>query len=349
MADLFFTRACSPSSAGNLAIKSDGGVDSGLAGGLRSGLGASGSRLSDNENLLLYNFLQQCKPPERKANRLYLEHATALVSVSNRVVDTLQRAFNKYYGDNEPPESIYIVFIRIRASQVGSAAFHSAQKLAGKCGMSDADKFKHEFLFESAIPDDFVVHSVSIKTLLDRGLTLENFLVGRKLPRTGDLCHKMAYDMFRNDSDPEGVGLVLGFFARRFGARAPSSWIATQLFWDLIQGSPWETLKDLGIPQSVKIVSRDGEPGHAALTFFSHVTDGIETCLDWWLLDNRFALAFVEYERWRYEQLASILDAYTDLCSMIPSCGFELEIASLQRKQRTFLAQVEAKAIEIGL
>lgn len=132
MADLFFTRACSPSSAGNLAIKSDGGVDSGLAEGLRSGLGASGSRLSDNENLLLHNFLHQCNLPERKANGLYLEHATALVSVSDRVVDTLQRAFNKYYVEKEPPESIYIVFIRIQASKVPSAAFHSAQELAKK-------------------------------------------------------------------------------------------------------------------------------------------------------------------------------------------------------------------------
>jgi hypothetical protein len=30
--------------------------------------------------------------------------ATALVSASDRIVDTLKRAFNKYYEDGEPPE-----------------------------------------------------------------------------------------------------------------------------------------------------------------------------------------------------------------------------------------------------
>lgn len=359
MTDLFFTRACSPSSAGNLAAKSDGGVDSGLAGGLRSGLGASGSRLSDNEKLLLHNFLLHCALPKRKADGLYLEHATVLVSVSNRVVDTLQRAFNKYYVDKEPPESIYIVFIRIPARKVPSAAFHSAQNLAEKCGMRDADKFKHEFLFEWAIPDDFVVHSVSIKTLLDRGLTLKKLLIKDQrslwLPPTAELCHGMADDIFRTDSDAWEIGLALGFFVRPFGARAPSCWIASQLFWDLIQSSPWGTLKYLGIPQSVKIVSRGGEPGHAAFSFVSQVTDGSDTCLfDWWLLDDCFVLAFEEYKRWRSMQEESILDDCNDFYFpyrnlMIPSCGFAWAKASLERKQRRFMAEAEAVAIEIGL
>ncbi|EFY95869.2 hypothetical protein MAA_08677 [Metarhizium robertsii ARSEF 23] len=322
MTDLFFSRACSPSSAGNLAIKSDGGIDSDLVGGLRSGRGASGSRLSDNEKLLLHNFLLHCKLPERKADKLYLEHATALVSVSNRVVDTLQRAFNKYYVDKEPPESIYIVFIRIPAGK---------------------------FLFEWAIPDDFVVHSVSIKTLLDRGLTLKNFLIGQRLPPTAELCHGMAYDTFPTNSDAWEIGLALGFLVRPFGARAPSCWIASQLFWDLIQGLSWETLKDLGIPQSVTIVSRGGELGHVALSFFEQVTDGIETCLDWWLLDDRFVLAFEEYKLWRDLKEERILDACNYLYLILPSRGFELAEASFEREQTRFMAEVEAAAIKIGL
>lgn len=221
--------------------------------------------------------------------------------------------------------------------------------------MRDADKFQHEFLFEWAIPDDFVVHSLSIKTLLDRGLTLKNFLIGQRLPPTAELCHGMAYNIFRTDSDAWETGLDLGFLVRPFGARAPSWWIASQLFWDLIQGSHWETLKYLGIPQSMKIVSRGGEPGHAAFSFFSQVTDGIETCLfDWWLLDDRLVLAFEEYKRWRNMQEESILDACNDFYFpyrnlMIPSCGFAWAKASLERKQTRFMAEVEAVAIGIGL
>lgn len=336
MTDLFFSRACSPSSAGNLAIKSDGGVDSDLVGGLRSGRGASGSRLSDNEKLLLHNFLLHCALPEPKADRLYLEHATALVSVSNRVVDTLQRAFNKCYVDKEPPESIYIVFIRIPARKVPSAAFHSAQNLAEKCGMSDADKFKHEFLFEWAIPDDFVVHSVSIKTLLDRGLTLKKLLIkDQRLPPTAELCHKMRDDIFRTDSDAWEIGLALGFFVRPFGARTPSCWIASQLFWDLIQGCARGTLKYLGIPQSVKIVSLGGDLGHPALSFFEQITDGIETCLDRWLLDDRFVLAFEKYKLWRDLKEESILDACNDLYLIIPSHGFWLRKKNSCRRSET--------------
>ncbi|KAK5990609.1 hypothetical protein PT974_08878 [Cladobotryum mycophilum] len=121
------------------------------AGGLCSGLGSAGPRLTDEQ--LLFHF--------GRHQRLKNKHPTALVSVSDRIIDTLRRAFNKHYKDGESPEDIYIIFVKTLGNLNG-IAIHSARDLAKKGQNSKSNQFMHEFLFEWAIPEKYVVHTISV-------------------------------------------------------------------------------------------------------------------------------------------------------------------------------------------
>jgi hypothetical protein len=95
---------------------------------------------------------------------------TALVSGSDRIVDTLQRAFSKH-NDGEPPAEIWIAFIEVPSTTNQSLTrIHSAKELAERCGHPNPNLFYHEVVFEWAIPEDYVLHRVSLQTLLQRGI-----------------------------------------------------------------------------------------------------------------------------------------------------------------------------------
>jgi len=192
-----FTRCCWDGSVGNVAQNSRG-----LAGGLRSGLSTFGPRLSQHERVVSFTkHIASFTLP-------YLDraHATALVSTSSRLIDTLKRAFDKVY-DGEHPESVYVVFIRV--PQDNRPIVHSAWELARQAGVDAADRFKYEFLFEYEVPRKYAHHAVTVATLMDRGLKLDGYSLWdersdqRKLPGTASLTQDMAeVDL---SSTPQGI------------------------------------------------------------------------------------------------------------------------------------------------
>jgi hypothetical protein len=131
---------------------------------LVSGKGSKGDPSTDIA--LLYEF-------QNHAN-LENSNPTALVSCSDRIVDTLKRAFDKHYQNREPSADIWIAFIEVLPNI--NARIHSAKNLAEKCTVWEPDKFSHEVVFEWAIPEKSVVHEVSLQTLMKRDLERQFFL-----------------------------------------------------------------------------------------------------------------------------------------------------------------------------
>ncbi|CAJ2510567.1 Uu.00g095360.m01.CDS01 [Anthostomella pinea] len=167
---------------------------------------------------------------------------TSLVSVSRRVIDTLRRAFNKHYRDNEPADQIWIAIIRLPEETADGVVFHKALDLAA--GHGDEAKFTYEIVFEWEIPEHYVEHRVSVQTLIDRGLDLRNYRVTNEalLPAISELRSVLAKKLlefsrggnYSREDDCYDTGVNLAFWARDFGARAPTRYIANQMFNDLL-------------------------------------------------------------------------------------------------------------------
>ena len=96
----------------------------------------------------------------------------------------------------------------------------------------------HEVLFEWAIPEKYVTHQVSLQTLLDRGFQDQYFRISAS---TSEVLYHIARRFQFCRHDPYQVGIALGTFAQKFGARAPLDWISHQLFHDCMDT---ETLSD---------------------------------------------------------------------------------------------------------
>ncbi|TLS25376.1 hypothetical protein PpBr36_06810 [Pyricularia pennisetigena] len=91
---VYFTRACSYSASG---------AD-------RYGT-SSRNPLQDTDvqNYIDNDLIWDFENHSRQHNRL----PTSLVSTSSRIIDTLQRAFNKHFKDEEPLSDIWILFIQV--------------------------------------------------------------------------------------------------------------------------------------------------------------------------------------------------------------------------------------------
>ena len=205
------------------------------AGQLVSGKDARGSSLSRT----------QLRDEFRNHSVLRSQTPTALVSVSNRIIDTVKRAYEKRYISNESPADIWIVFIEVPAPDtaqnqtVTRPGIHSALELAEEFGFPRPNLRYHEFVFEWAIPDEYVLHKVSLQTLMGRGLSWEQYLLekhpylGFRIVPTLDLRSRIFEVLY--DDDPWEIRASLGEFAQRFGARAPTNWIAHRLFYDCVR------------------------------------------------------------------------------------------------------------------
>lgn len=119
-----------------------------------------------------------CNEFRKHANRDNRE-PIALVSVSDRIVDTVKRAFEKHYKDGESLADIWITFIEVPAIIHGTPArIHATRSLAEERELPEPNVFYHEFVFEWAIPETYVLHTVSLQTLMNRGLQGEQFCPG---------------------------------------------------------------------------------------------------------------------------------------------------------------------------
>jgi hypothetical protein len=87
--------------------------------------------------------------------------------VTGSFIDVLRRAFDKLY-EGEEPDQIWIVFISVPYKD--KSTYHHAEHLARDIGHDTPRMFKNEYIFEWEIPEEYIVHKVSVQTLLERGL-----------------------------------------------------------------------------------------------------------------------------------------------------------------------------------
>ncbi|KAH8911991.1 hypothetical protein BR93DRAFT_42202 [Coniochaeta sp. PMI_546] len=279
------------------------------------------------------------------------KYPTALVSVSNRVIDTVTRAYSKYYMERESPADIWIVFIKVpAATHPLPYCIHAALPLAEACKHPKAGAFRHEFVFEWAIPEQFVVHQVSLQTLMDRGLDWEEYIAqcdttSEHLP-TRDIRDAIARDLHPADpsAGPCDLGIYLGLFAKTFGARAPLDWIAHQLFHDCV----WTRV----VREHEMILKYAHGPTETVYAdFFRQMNAGIETVLrDWWLADIDFFLDCEGFKEWRavmedimVDDLAELYEARNGPAEMYVK--MRMEVSAKHEKIR---ADIEAEAVRIG-
>lgn len=308
--------------------------------------------------LLLAEFQQHAQ--------LYKEIPTLLVSTSDRILDTLKRAFNKVYESGERPDRIWIVFIWIPPNRIQTVNVHSAQKLAERCRHPEPQKFAHEYVFEWAIPEEFVVHTVSVDTLLLRGLDLHDYrcieedpdseIWSRssegKLPPISLLRKVMAEDYIRDVRNGWDIGIALGCFARRFGARAPVDWIAHQLYADLVR-APW--VDSDGDVHSGSVSYADGTTESLDPEVLPQLSDGIHTALiEWWLLDADFVMNVNAHNEWCDLQRDLMDDRWIDFYQDWHvrgngGPGYMSAKDRLKHLEDRVHADIEKAALEIGL
>ena len=322
-----YTRAYSTSSAGKLV----------------SAKGPKGDPLS--RTALLEEFRNHAK----KGNR----EPTALVSASNRIIDTLKRAFDEHYEYGEPSAEIWIAFIEAPSNVDGAAVqIHSAKELAEECEDPEPDKFMHEVVFEWAIPEKYVLHKVSLQTLMKRGLKDDDLLQ----PSTAEVRDYAARGL-----EPDGgwhgsweIGVTLGSFAQTFGARAPLDWVAHQLFHDCV----WVTALDDDV---FRLNYAHGHTKIVGSHFLRELDDGIKTSLyEWWIADISFIRDCDELNEWRD---ASEEGMTWDLIGFWETWG-DVDYDELSREEKLLYdgginkilvehekrrADIEAKAVQIGL
>ena len=313
------------------------------AGGFLAAKAPKGEPLSDTA--LLEEF-------QNHANKRNGE-PTALVSASDRLVDTVKRAFDKHHQAGEPSAEIWIAFIEVPPTMNETTSrIHSAKELAEKCGFPEPNKFSHEIVFEWAIPKKYVLHKVSLRTLIERGLQEHCFLQSD----TAEVRRCMAREFHRQDSWE--IGVSLGLFARKFGARSPLKWISHQLFHDCV----WTRIVNDDV---VRLHYAHGHIEICDFQFFVDLDNGIDTSVcDWWFSDIDFFLDCEEFEEWRdvtedsmTGDLIEFWETWQDVdcdgtareLSAKDTLSYNVEKNKLLAKHEKKRAAIEAEAVRIGL
>ncbi|KFY70315.1 hypothetical protein V499_09271 [Pseudogymnoascus sp. VKM F-103] len=285
---------------------------------------------------------------------------TALVSCSDRIIDTLRRAFGMHYGDGEPSADIWIAFIEVPPTTDGAATrIHLAKTLAKRCKLKEPNLFLHEVVFEWAIPRNYVVHEVSLKTLLDRGLE-EDYILH---PSTLKARQFTAEQLHHHDSYETGI--TLGLFAQKFGARAPLHWISHQLFYDCVWTKIVADDED-DENDGVRIhFAHEKHPKQVDFPFFRALDDGIDTVLcDGWFSDIDFAEDYEDFKEWRHvteDNITWELIEFWETWFEVDCDGIIYELSAkdqflydraknrLLAKHEQMRASIEAEAVRMGL
>lgn len=262
------------------------------------------------------------------------QEPTALLSGSDRIVDTLKRAFDKHYEDGESSAEIWIAFIEVPPTIIETPTrIYSAKELAQKCQLPEPNLFSHEVIFEWAIPETYVLHEVSLQTLMKRGLQKDCFL----LPSTAEVRYYTARGFQRRD--PWDIGVTLGFFAQKFGARAPLDWVSHRLFHDCVRA---KILDD----DIVRLNYAHGDTEIVDFQFFCDLDDGIDTSLcDWWLADIDFYENYGEFKEWREVTEDSMTWDLIDFWETWHDVGYDGTISELSGKGKLLYDVAEKKLL----
>ncbi|KFY42044.1 hypothetical protein V494_02645 [Pseudogymnoascus sp. VKM F-4513 (FW-928)] len=314
-----------------------------------SGKGSRGGPLSDDA------LREEFGKHSQKSNREF----TALVSGSDRIVDSVTRAFSKHHEDGESRADIWIAFIEVPPNDT-TTRIHSARELAERCKLEEPGKFSHEVIFEWAIPEKYVVHEVSLQTLIERGFQEHYFLRPStcEVRSTSEVRYYTAQEFKRHD--PWGVGVTIGFFAQTFGARAPLDWIAHQLFYDCVKMNiPGEDVVWLTYaPHHTDYASQDTEI--VDFQFLCDLDKGIKAALIEWFLSDIDFCTYQEIEEWRAETEDSMAREVTECWETWHCYGTTAEISNEEEilydkamdqllvKHKTQRDAIEAQAVKIG-
>lgn len=318
-------------------------------GSFTSGRGAVGERLDDDELLAEFQrhrFLNNREP-------------TALVSVSSRFVNTLSRALVKWYGidedeyqvEQEPAHEIFITFIKIPAPDIGIC--HHARTLAEQ--LEDEENpviYASEYVFEWEIPPKYIIHTVSLQTLIDRGLGIGRYIAENGRPPSTDTLKDLMATSYLDDSIWQyEVGLNIGLMAKCFGARPPVLDIARQSI-DECTVEHYYDYHDLCL-----YVLFGSMESHKQCIVFDQLDlrdDGIHTAIfEWWLCDETFNLEYDQYKEWvsELEQFMEqdyfyddeLRDVYGDPVKE------DRELQEIKIRHERMKADIEGAAVELGL
>lgn len=263
----------------------------------------------------------------------------------------MSRAFAKRDDDCEPADEIWIVFIQGPAVREDNMKIHSAAELARRCDFDDSHKFQHGHSVERAIPREHVLYEVTLQTLIDRGLR-KHWFCGKSNSRS-TFRHREPVETVR----PRAIDLVLGGFARTFGARAPSNWISTRLLDDCFRARIVDY--EMMVTGAYRVVEE------VDWVFLDLLHDGIDTALnEWALADVESKLDCQAFEEWRGEMEDLVREDLADCWQVWHSTDsngvrgslsprerliYERESNKLRLRRERQRTAVEAAAIRIGL
>ncbi|KAH0360785.1 hypothetical protein KCU65_g9176, partial [Aureobasidium melanogenum] len=198
---------------------------------------------------------------------LYSRTPTAFVSTTSNFLRALHIAYKKMWL-GEDKQDIMIAFFTNKTD--AQTRIYPAKDFAIESGSSEeeANQFKNEYIFLWEVPDDNVIHVVSLDLVIARGFALPGLHVGRPLPSSSDL--RRAIVDHGNQLSLFERGYLCGTAACMFGVRAPvynialdvSCWgrgrpyIVDQAIEEAIQDRKITVAEDLG---------EQGEPEYSML------------------------------------------------------------------------------------
>jgi len=316
------------------------------AGGLVSGKGKGGRQLSIHE--LLSEFKNHKTRPRNLHEEIYPKRLTALVSVTVSFIDVLRRAFNKLYKGEEP-DQIWIVFISVPYKD--KSTYYHLEHLAREIGQDKPSMFKDEYIFVWEIPEEYIVHKVSVQTLLERGLNMERYCEYSNNRKQLPSAYLLRQDIAKNILDPSNggydIGMSLGFMARCFGARALVCDIAHKILFECTR-----TVRINDDAQYVYVYMN----GHETILDFEHffwIDKGIdEALIEMWLNGPDFCLAYAEHCEWvsRLEdEMEREWEKFTGHINDDDFSYSEQRQRTLQAREDKIQAEIELAATKLGL
>jgi len=305
MSKLLLYRCSSKNSAGNLSSGKGGG---------------NGQRLSPEQ------LFTELALHIDKDNR----EPTALVSLTSSLARAIQLAFMKSHNSKEKDDQIVIAFIK--SPPCKKRLFHHAEVLvrqAHDLGIrrfenEDPILFRSEYLAEWEISPQMVTHTITLKTLLYRYPDLKPDF---RVSNTKILREMITHKIFSDIEDLWDLRHQLGYFAVRFGARAPLQDISFDIFTDLVKPQIDDDTHCISYPVDLWYDWTKCLP--LRIEDFFLVQDGIDhAVLDCWLLDEEFVWKVKQYETWVVDENSELRD---------------------EEAIKQFREKVEREAIELGL
>jgi hypothetical protein len=234
-----------------------------------------------------------------------LKIPTALVSTSTRLIDTVTRAYKLWEAGNNP-ENIWIAFIKTPHDLTADSTprIHHGEALATQYGpdsrglFPSPKLFRYEYVVEWAIPPRWIVHTVSLQTLINRGLDwkrhFETIHASNGTPeyqQQWTQAIRFLESRRYQGCSPWEIGVGIGCFMKYFGARAPLWWIRTQIFQDLFLPTIDTNYRILNL-RFGKVVR-----GYEVDDIGQEMNDGIDLIvIDGWLTSSEFLADNAAYE-----------------------------------------------------